>query len=97
MLESATPDAAVLSVYDLHQGMLNSMLVDFRTGTKTTYIDRDIGQDYVLLAPKYLYNINDTQFHATDPDLRRTALPRPLAPAPALAPPQAAYHLLRLP
>jgi hypothetical protein len=97
VLESATPDAAVLSVYDLDVGMLNWMLVDFRTGTKTTYIGRDIGQDYVLLAPKYLYNITDTQFHTTDPELRRTALPRPLAPAPTVPPPRAAYHLLRLP
>jgi hypothetical protein len=89
-LEFTTAKAALLTASG------NSFLVDFDRQSVETFFDQDLSQEYVLLPPKRLYNIEDTRFH-TIPDLRRTALPAPLVLAPPTPSPPGAYHLLTLP
>lgn len=72
-----------------------TLLVDFTTQQTQTFPGL-LGFQYVLLDPKFLYNLNDTKFHTLDLSLRRTALPRRLADAVPFRPPTAAYHLIKL-
>lgn len=72
-----------------------TLLVDFASQQTQTFPGL-LGFQYVLLDPKFLYNLNDTKFHTLDPSLRPTALPRRLADAVPFRPPTAAYHLIKL-
>ena len=100
ILAYATSSAALIEYEDLNVGWLSTWIADLDNkklqtiqGTPPLIISRE----YVLLDPKFLYNINDTRFHTLDALLRPTALPRLLASAPVIRPPTAAYHLIRVP
>jgi hypothetical protein len=71
------------------------LLVDFANKTLHAFPGL-LSREYALLNPKFLYNIPDTKFHTLDAALRPTGLPRRLALAPAIPPPEAAYHLIPL-
>jgi len=77
-------------------GRFTTFLFDLRKATSTLLANQDLGEQYVLLAPKFLYNIEDTRFHTADARLLPTTLPRPLAETPPIPAPQAAYHLIRV-
>ena len=94
-LQGATPRAAVLRKVDFYTEEATSLVVDFQTAKGQAYAE-DVTRSYVLLAPEFLYNVEDTRFHTLD-TLAPTALPLPLAPAPAVPAPLAAYHLIVLP
>jgi len=94
-LLGATPRAALVRAQDT-LGRFTTFLFDLRKATSTLLASQDLGEQYVLLAPKFLYNIMDTKFHAPRADLSPTFLPRSLAPGPAIPAPQAAYHLIRV-
>ncbi|OGK81171.1 MAG: hypothetical protein A2050_05935 [Candidatus Rokubacteria bacterium GWA2_73_35] len=94
-LQGATPRAAVLRKADFYEGNASSLVVDFQTQESQAYAE-DVTRSYVLLAPEFLYNVEDTRFHTLD-TLAPTALPLPLAPAPAVPAPLAVYHLIVVP
>jgi hypothetical protein len=96
-LQAATPRAALVRSLDPASGRASSLLFDLDRRSMTEFPDRDLAQQYVLLPPHYLYNIEDTQFHTSDATLARTPLPIPLAAGPAIPAPTASYHLIQKP
>ena len=73
-----------------------SLFVDTANSKVERFSGQFLSSDYVLLEPKFLYNINDTKFYTVDSSLRPTALPRSLAQAPPVFFPPPAYHLIQL-
>lgn len=96
LFKFATPQSALVEFEDLDLGALTAALMDFSAGTIQFFPGKFLTRDYVLLDPKFLYNLNDTRFHTLDPSLQASVLPRQLADAPVIRPPSAAYHLIRL-
>jgi hypothetical protein len=90
-LRSATPEAALLRADD-GSGNVASLLVEFEPARARTYPQRDLAEDFVLLAPELLYNVDDTRFYTLA--LEQTALPLPLADGPASPPSTSAFHVL---
>jgi len=96
IFSSATPQVALIDFEDLELHAVSALVADFGSGTIQLFRNRFLSREYLLLEPRFLYNFNDTRFHTLDPSLQATALPRRLAQAPAIPPPTAAYHLIRL-
>jgi hypothetical protein len=96
-LLSATPGAAMLHEIDPFSGDTNTWVVTFASPNANAFWGQDLSQDYVLLAPDFLYNVGDTRFHLLEDALPATALPVALASAEPRPAPLAAYHLIRLP
>jgi hypothetical protein len=96
-LLSATPGAALLHEIDPFSADSNTWVVTFASQNALPFYGQDLTQDYVLLAPDFLYNVVDTRFHLLEAALPATALPVALASAEPRPAPLAAYHLIRLP
>ena len=56
-----------------------SRLADLEAGTVAEFFGDDLGQQFVLLDPTRLYNVDDLRFYRPAPPLVKTALPRRLA------------------
>jgi len=56
-----------------------SRLADLETGALTEFFGDDLAQQFVLLDPTRLYNVEDLRFYRPTPPLAKTALPRKLA------------------
>jgi hypothetical protein len=96
-LHFATPRAALVGDARLEDGTPASLLIDLTQNQVTSFRERDLAAEYVLLGPEFLLNLDDTQFHTPDLTLTRTVLPVPLAPSAPTPAPDAAYHLIGLP
>lgn len=96
-LKRTTSEAAfIVFENEEDEDIRSTLIVDIATKRTHTFPDQNLHEEYALLDPKFLYNIVDTRFHTLDPSPRPTPLPRLLAAAPAILPPIAAYHAVRL-
>ena len=95
-LAFATPRSALIRQADPSGGPTSSLVIDFDRQSATPFPNQDLSQQYVLLAPVFLYNTTDTHFHTIEGQLLETALPQALFLAPQTPAPVASYHLIQL-
>jgi hypothetical protein len=92
---SATSQTALVVFNDFNAGF-STWMMDLGNNKTIPFPGQLLNQAYVLLEPRFLYNINDTKFHTLDATLRPTALPRSLAQGSPVSGFDGAYHLIRL-
>lgn len=95
-LAFATPRSTLVRQADPSGGPTSSLVIDFDRQSATPFSNQDLSEQYVLLAPLFLYNTTDTHFHTIDGQLLETALPQALFLAPQNPAPVATYHLIQL-
>ena len=93
---SATSQTALVAFDDSNAMAFSTWLMDLANNNTLAFPGQLLNQAYVLLEPRFLYNINDTKFHTLDASLRPTALPRSLAQGSPVSGFDGAYHLIRL-
>lgn len=81
-LGTATPSVATVWFQDddsLPEQRAGSYLLPLDGGEPAFFAGQDLTASYVVLAPGYLYNVDDLRFYRPTPPLQATALPAALA------------------
>ena len=96
---SATSDAALVEGDEIADGVFNETVVATRGELSATVLTVAGVEDelpFVLLNPRYLYNINDLRFYSSKPSLQKTPLPAKLADLEGRSRFHPDHHVLRL-